>query len=150
METKTGLITVVELKDEADPPRFEITCTMTRPTTSSIMAALVKTTPRRDLVRPLVDRTVKVVPRLVEHRAAPAEKAWRGVAPSSCWRTKERPMGTPIPVAATAIDSSRLAFKEEKEVDRPPGKRNDQHGTTIYINYIRENARTFEHQEDQA
>jgi hypothetical protein len=58
-----------------------MTCTITKPTTSSIMAALVSTTPRREEERPLALSTVKVVPRLVEQRAAPAAKAWRGVAP---------------------------------------------------------------------
>jgi hypothetical protein len=38
------------------------------------MAALESTTPRRLLLNPLVERTVKVVPREVEQRAAPAAK----------------------------------------------------------------------------
>ena len=52
---------------------------MARPITSSIMAALVSTTPKRVVVSPLVLRIVKVVPRLVEHKAAPAENACREV-----------------------------------------------------------------------
>ena len=57
------------------PPRLEMTCTITRPTTSSIIAALVSTTPNLVDDSPLDARTVKVVPKLVEHKAAPAAKA---------------------------------------------------------------------------
>jgi hypothetical protein len=78
METRTGRTTVMALKSA--PPRFEMTCTITKPTTSSIIAALVRTTPRREAERPLEPRTVNVVPRLVEHNAAPAAKACSGVA----------------------------------------------------------------------
>jgi hypothetical protein len=93
---------------------------MTRPTTSSIIAAVVKTVPRRVADKPLVLRTVKVVPRLVEHSAAPAAKACTGVAPTSVRRTKERAMGKAIPVIATATERNKLAFREEKLVSRPP------------------------------
>ena len=78
METKTGRTTVTMLKFAT--PRFEMTCTITKPTTSSIIAALVRTTPRREAERPLEPRTVNVVPKLVEHNAAPAAKACSGVA----------------------------------------------------------------------
>lgn len=50
------------------------------PTTSSIIAALVRTTPILVVLKPLVCMTVKVVPKLVEHNAAPAAKACSGVA----------------------------------------------------------------------
>jgi hypothetical protein len=93
---------------------------MTRPTTSSIIAALLSTTPRRDVVSPLVPSTVKVVPRLVEHRAAPAAKHWRGVALMRLPRTKDKPTGRPMPVTATADDRSRLALRELRDVDKPP------------------------------
>jgi hypothetical protein len=63
---------------------------------------------------------VKVVPRLVEHKAAPAAKAWRGVASKSLRREKDRAMGTAIPVMATADDSHRLALSDWNDVDRPP------------------------------
>ena len=43
------------------------------------MAALPSTTPKRVVVSPLVLMIVKVVPRLVEHKAAPAENACREV-----------------------------------------------------------------------
>lgn len=72
-ETRIGRTTVIQLK--LLPPRLEMTWTMTRPTTSSIIAALVRTTPRREVASPLELRTVNVVPRLVEHSAAPAAKA---------------------------------------------------------------------------
>jgi hypothetical protein len=75
IDTSIGLITVIAENEDAVDPSLEITETMTRPTTSSIMAALVRTVPSRVFVRPLVPRMVKVVPRLVEHSAAPAAKA---------------------------------------------------------------------------
>lgn len=93
---------------------------MTSPTTSSIIAALVRTTPRRVVVRPLVDKTVNVVPRLVEHRAAPAAKACTGVAPRRPCRMKEKAMGSVMPVSATAVEMARLAFRGVKEVLSPP------------------------------
>jgi hypothetical protein len=49
--------------------------TITRPTTSSIIAALVRTVPSLVPVRPLALRMVNVVPKLVEHNAAPAANA---------------------------------------------------------------------------
>lgn len=119
METARGRTTVTALKD-SDSPRLEMTCTMTRPTTSSIIAAVVKTVPRRVADKPLVLRIVKVVPRLVEQSAAPAAKACTGVAPTMISRTKERAMGKAIPVIATATERNRLAFREEKLVSRPP------------------------------
>lgn len=144
MDTKTGLMTVVTLNDEAETPRLEMTCTMTRPTTSSIMAALVRTTPKRDLVSPLVVSTVKVVPKLVEQSAAPAANACNGVAPKRPWRTKESPIGALMPVIATPIDNRRLAFREEKEVARPPKRcwrrENKNHGKPFH---------TFIHKQDQ-
>lgn len=73
-DTATGLMTVTAVKD-VELPRFEITCTMMRPATSSIMAALAKTTPNRLCVRPHVVSMLNVVPSDVEHNAAPAAKA---------------------------------------------------------------------------
>lgn len=119
-DTRSGLTIVTALISAPDDPKLEMIWTMTRPTTSSIMAALVSTTPSRDVIRPVDRSTVNVVPRLVEHSAAPAANAWRGVAPLSFWRTKERPMGTVIPVMATHEDSQRLALRAPREVDRPP------------------------------
>jgi hypothetical protein len=84
------------------------------------MAALERTTPRRVVARPLVLRIVKVVPREVEHRAAPAAKAWSGVAEARAWRGKERAMGRVIPVMATAMERKRLALRDLKEVESPP------------------------------
>jgi hypothetical protein len=93
---------------------------MTSPTTSSIMAALVRTTPSLEVESPLEARTVKVVPRLVEHSAAPAAKACTGVAFRRPCSVYERPMGTAIPVRATAEERSKLALSDLKEVERPP------------------------------
>lgn len=93
---------------------------MARPTTSSSIAAEVSTTPSLVVVRPVVPRTVKVVPKLVEHKAAPAANACRGVAPANPWRANDRPIGTQIPVSATAIDRVMLALRDWKDVERPP------------------------------
>jgi hypothetical protein len=119
-ETRIGRTTVTGLM--LPPPRFDMTWTITRPTTSSIMAALVKTTPSREDDNPLAASTVKVVPRLVEQSAAPAAKAWRGVAPRSPRREKESAIGRAMPVTATAEERRRLALRDLKEVERPPGE----------------------------
>jgi hypothetical protein len=84
------------------------------------MAALVRTTPRRDSVKPLVPSTVKVVPKLVEQREAPAAKHWIGVAGVSRRRINDSAIGTPIPVSATASESHILALRDFNEVDNPP------------------------------
>jgi hypothetical protein len=97
-----------------------MTCTITSPTTSSIIAALLNTVPSLVLDNPLVLRIVKVVPRLVEQSAAPAAKAWSGVALERDCRTNERAMGKLIPVMATAVERKRLAFRERKFVSSPP------------------------------
>jgi hypothetical protein len=104
METNRGRITVTALKDEEEeslPPRFDIICTMTRPTTSSSIAAAVVTVPSRVVISCVVDKMVNVVPRLVADRAAPAAKAWRGLADTKSLSTNDSPMGTLIPVRAT-------------------------------------------------
>lgn len=94
--------------------------TMTNSITSSIIAALDRITPSLDCAKPLVLSTVKVVPRLVEHKAAPAAKHCSGVASMMYRRMKESPMGKPMPVTATPGDKERLAFRDGSEVDRPP------------------------------
>jgi len=120
IDTNTGRITVISVKDEP-APRVGMIWTMTRPTTSSIIAALDSTTPRRLSVRPLVARTVKVVPSDVEHSAAPAAKACTGDTGRRPRRTKERPMGAAMPVRATAEDKKRFAFKALRLLEMPPG-----------------------------
>lgn len=81
-DTKTGRTTVVKLNPEPEAPKLEMIWTMIRPTTSSSIAALVRTTPSLVSVSPVVPKMVKIVPKLVEHNAAPAAKAWSGVAPA--------------------------------------------------------------------
>jgi hypothetical protein len=49
--------------------------TITKPATSSIIAALPRITPNRVLTNPVVDRMVNVVPILVEQMDAPAANA---------------------------------------------------------------------------
>lgn len=120
-ETNTGLSTVADLNPDTEVPRLEMICTMTRPTTSSSIAALVSTTPSLVSVSPVVPRMVKVVARLVEHKAAPAAKAWRAEAPAIPLRAKDKAMGRQIPVSATNIDSTMFALRDGNEVESPPG-----------------------------
>ena len=65
-------------------------------------------------------RTVKVVPRLVEQRAAPAVKACREEASLKDFNAKDRANGAAIPVIATPEESNRFAFSDLKDVARPP------------------------------
>jgi len=111
------------LKEDTEPPRCDITWTKTRPTTSSIMAALVRTVPSLVVVSPLVRSIVNVVPRLVEQRAAPAANACRGVADTRILSENENSMGNTIPVIATVAEGTMLAFNDAKEVERPPTNR---------------------------
>ena len=71
----------------------------------------------------VVERMLKVAPRLVDPRAAPAAKACNKVAPASLDSTKDSPIGAPIPVRATEIERERSALKRENEVERPPKNR---------------------------
>jgi hypothetical protein len=75
--TRMGLITTTGSKDDLRfaPPRFEMIWTITKPATSSIIAALPRITPNRVLTNPVVDRMVNVVPILVEQMDAPAANA---------------------------------------------------------------------------
>lgn len=84
------------------------------------MAALESTTPNRLSVRPLVDSTVKVVPREVEQSAAPAANACTGESGIRPRRTKEMPMGAAMPVRATPEERDRFAFKALKLLEIPP------------------------------
>jgi hypothetical protein len=141
IETPIGRTTVTALKELA-PPRFEMTCTMIRPITSSIIAALVRMTPRRLSVNPLVDRVVKVVPRDVEQSAAPAANAWRGVALRREIRIKERAIGAETPVAATRLESARLERRVRRFVESPPVRkarsiRRTHWWSEIWISYLR-------------
>lgn len=120
MDTKIGRKTVTTDTDAPGEPKLETTWTMANPSTSSSIAALVRTTPRRVAVSLLERRTAKVVPRLVEQRAAPAAKHCRVEASVNDLRMKESAMGAEIPVSATPSERATLAFKELKEVRRPP------------------------------
>lgn len=79
-ETKRGGTIVVAVIEVRVWPMLDMTWTSTKPTTSSIIAALVSTTPSLDCVKPLVPRTANVVPKLVEQSEAPAAKHWIEVA----------------------------------------------------------------------
>lgn len=76
--------------------------------------------PKRLSANPLVLSMVKVVPKEVEHSAAPAPNAWRGVISSSLIRTKDSAIGPLIPVRATRAERKRLALRELNDVDSPP------------------------------
>jgi hypothetical protein len=88
--------------------------------TSSTIAALVSTTPRRVLANPAEERIVKVVPREVADKAAPATKDCRLVAPARGVRVKLRPMGRAMPVKATTRERGRFERRGFREVLRPP------------------------------
>lgn len=120
MDTKTGRMTVIGLNEVLLPSRFAITCTRTRPTTSSSIAAQVVTVPSRVEIKLVVDRIVNVVPRLVALRATPAAKAWSELADTSSFSTNDRAIGVKIPVSATAIDTNILAFNALIDIDKPP------------------------------
>jgi len=78
---------------------------------------------------PVVVRIVKVVPRLVVQRAAPAANAWSGFADKRGMSTYDSPIGTQIPVKATTVENMKFACNEEKEVERPPG-------TSVSVQYL--------------
>lgn len=120
MDMSNGLTMIAAVTEEPSFPNFEMTCTNISPTTSSIMAALARITPSLDFVKPLVPRTVNIVPRLVELSEAPAAKHCKGVALVSLIRTNDSPIGILIPVVATATASQILALRDFKEVDKPP------------------------------
>ncbi len=121
VETNIGRTTVTALKED-EVPRFEMILTMTRPMTSSSIAALDRTIPKRLVTSPLELSRVKVVPRLVEQRVAPAAKAWRGVALAKLIKEKDKAIGMRIPVDATATESSRFDFRTAQDVGSPPSK----------------------------
>lgn len=120
MATNMGLITVSALSNPPEPPRLEITWTITKPATSSIIAGPLRTTPSRALTNPVVKKIVNVVAILVEQRDAPAANACRRVADAILVGVNDSPMGTPTPVKATTAESRILAFNWENDVDRPP------------------------------
>jgi hypothetical protein len=111
----------VTASNEEEEPKLEMTWTIIKPTTSSIIAADVRTTPRRLELKPLVLKRVKVVPKLVEQSAAPAANAWNDEAPIIGERINDRPMGATMPVSATRVDRPMFALRAENDVDKPPG-----------------------------
>lgn len=88
---------------------------------------------------------VKVVPRLVEHRAAPEAKACKGVAPSRDCRRNESPIGIAIPVSATPVERPKFAFNALKDVARPPRLMFSESPTNV-----RQELQTFIHEQDKA
>ena len=72
------------------------------------------------LFKPLVFRIVKVVPRLVEQRAAPAANACKGVADARLRRQEAKAIGKQMPVKATNMERPAFAFRDLKFVFRPP------------------------------
>lgn len=103
MATNMGLITVSALSDPPEPPGLEITWTIIKPETSSIIAVPLRTTPSRALANPVFEKTVNVAPILVEQRDAPAANACRRVADAILVSVNDSPMGTPTPVKATKL-----------------------------------------------
>jgi hypothetical protein len=110
-DTRNRLTIVIALTLALDGPRLEKTWTMTISITLSIMAALVSTTPSLKLVKAVERSAVNVVPRLVEHRSAPAAKDWRGVASLSSWRMNKSLSGTLMPVKAMPEDKKLFLLR---------------------------------------
>ncbi|KAL2042906.1 hypothetical protein N7G274_004666 [Stereocaulon virgatum] len=108
-------MTVTLLNDEAELPTSEIICTMIRPTTSSSIAAVVRTVPSCVVVKPLVLSTVNVVPKLVDDSAAPAAKAYNSVAFARAKMQNEKGIGKQMPAKGTATDMTKfdLQWKEK-------------------------------------
>ena len=77
--TSIGRATAAVVTEAVFAPMLDMICTSTSPTTSSMTAAPVSMIPSRVFERPLVFKSVNVVPRLVEHSAAPAVKEPRDV-----------------------------------------------------------------------
>jgi len=105
------------------PPRAAIILTITRPTTSSSMAAVTSTAPTLVEVNWAVERIANVVPSEVEESAAPAAKALSlltSVDVNKGIRSNERAIGARIPVNATRIDGPKVCFRRCKSVVRPP------------------------------
>jgi hypothetical protein len=122
-ETRIGLAMVIMSMDSCETlfsPKSEMTRTIARPITSSNIAALVATIPRRVMIKFVLERMVKVVPRLVALSAAPAAKACSGLAATSFMSIKDSAIGTAIPVNATDTEMVRFGFKEESEAESPP------------------------------
>ena len=102
--------------------------TMTRPTTSSIIAAPTRRTPRRERCILADERMAKVVPKEVEHKEAPAENAAKGVGynvpelPENgrTSRIKDKAMGINKPTVATAIDIYIVFRSRTRSMLRPP------------------------------
>ena len=97
------------------PEREEMTLTMTRPTTSSIMAAVTRTVPTRVDVKLAAERMAKVVPNDVDDNAAPAANAISLVIPvdvNNGMRRKDSAIGTKIPVIAINIDGTNVCLSK--------------------------------------
>lgn len=106
---------------------WETTDAIINPTMSSRIAADRRTIPilvfRRSGELLNDERIANVVPREVEHNAAPAVKPCKGVAPNA--KTKQmsdRPIGAKIPTRATLIDKTIFAFNRTNLVDNPPAR----------------------------
>jgi hypothetical protein len=93
---------------------------MTRPATSSIIATPLRTVTSLDLSRPVVERIVNVVPMFVEHSAAPAPNAWRGVASIRRISTNDRAIGVATPVNAAIAERRIFAFSCLNDVESQP------------------------------
>ena len=107
------------------PPIDATTVTMTRPTTSSIMAAVTRTVPSLVVVSFAADRIAKVVPSEVDERDAPAANAVRDdtfVDVNRGMRMKDKAIGNPIPVIATSMDGMSVSLSNSRFVVRPPAK----------------------------
>jgi hypothetical protein len=106
----------------SDTPIVDIILTMTRPTTSSSIAAVTKTVPTLVEVNLAADRTANVVPKDVEQSEAPAANAASLliVAENIGMSKNDKAMGSKMPVHATRIASSKVCLSKTKSMPRPP------------------------------
>ena len=91
-----------------DEEKCEMMAAMIKPAISSIRAALINTEPTL-VCRSDGWRRERVVPKDVEHNAAPAENDCSGVYPYPKWsRRNDSAIGNKMPVMATVSDTRIL------------------------------------------
>jgi hypothetical protein len=101
----------------------EITFTITKPTTSSSIAAAITTVLIRVVDNCVAESIAKVVPKDVDEEAAPAAKALSRVISSGRnkgIRRNDRAIGSNMPVIATRADGIIRVLSRLRSVFRPP------------------------------
>ena len=108
--------------------RDEITLNITRPMTSSSIAAVAKIVPTRVFVKSVAKSTAYVVPSEVEARDAPAANAVSRPIGIHCdvigISRKDKAIGNRTPVTATNIEYTYVSLSNFMSVVRPPETQN--------------------------